>query len=164
MIRGRWMRAVTDRRTCIRRRLTAWRIREFASPICMRPPPFARPPPRRFADRSHSHPRRGAGKRSLHQGQAGMPAAEITLAELLRDNGYATGHIGKWHLGYTPETMPNGQGFDYSFGHMGGASTTTVTSFTGTVPIVMTCGSKVGKSGGMENTLGISWSRSAKAS
>ena len=28
--------------------------------------------------------------------------------------------IGKWHLGYTPETMPNGQGFDYSFGHMGG--------------------------------------------
>jgi len=54
------------------------------------------------------------------KGQAGMPAAEITLAELLRDNGYATGHIGKWHLGYTPETMPNAQGFDYSFGHMGG--------------------------------------------
>ena len=49
-----------------------------------------------------------------------MPAAEITLAELLRDNGYATGHIGKWHLGYSPETMPNAQGFDYSFGHMGG--------------------------------------------
>ncbi|MEC8790773.1 MAG: sulfatase-like hydrolase/transferase [Verrucomicrobiota bacterium] len=54
------------------------------------------------------------------KGQAGMPAAEITLAELLHNNGYATGHIGKWHLGYTPETMPNAQGFDYSFGHMGG--------------------------------------------
>jgi hypothetical protein len=27
---------------------------------------------------------------------------------------------GEWHLGYTPATMPNGQGFDYSFGHMGG--------------------------------------------
>ena len=26
----------------------------------------------------------------------------------------------KWHLGYTPQTMPNGQGFDHSFGHMGG--------------------------------------------
>jgi arylsulfatase A len=49
-----------------------------------------------------------------------MPTEEVTLAELMRGHGYATGHIGKWHLGYTPETMPNGQGFDYSFGHMGG--------------------------------------------
>ena len=49
-----------------------------------------------------------------------MPSSEMTLAELFKSNGYATGHIGKWHLGYTPETMPNGQGFDYSFGHMGG--------------------------------------------
>ena len=37
-----------------------------------------------------------------------------------QSNGYRTGHVGKWHLGYTPETMPNGQGFDNSFGHMGG--------------------------------------------
>jgi len=44
----------------------------------------------------------------------------VTIAEALKKNGYATGHIGKWHLGYTPETMPNAQGFDYSFGHMGG--------------------------------------------
>jgi arylsulfatase A-like enzyme len=49
-----------------------------------------------------------------------MPTSEITIAELLKVNGYATGHVGKWHLGYTPETMPNGQGFDHSFGHMGG--------------------------------------------
>jgi arylsulfatase A-like enzyme len=49
-----------------------------------------------------------------------MPSSEITIAEMLKSNGYKTGHIGKWHIGYTPDTMPNGQGFDYSFGHMGG--------------------------------------------
>ncbi|MEM9280695.1 MAG: sulfatase-like hydrolase/transferase [Verrucomicrobiota bacterium] len=54
------------------------------------------------------------------KGKAGLPTEKFTLAELLKSKGYATGHIGKWHLGYTPETMPNGQGFDYSFGHMGG--------------------------------------------
>ena len=60
------------------------------------------------------------GNVSSKQGQPGMPARQFTIAELLRGAGYATAHIGKWHLGYTPETMPNGQGFDYSFGHMGG--------------------------------------------
>jgi len=53
-------------------------------------------------------------------GHGGLPAGETTLAEVLKGAGYTTGHIGKWHLGYTPETMPNAQGFDYSFGHMGG--------------------------------------------
>jgi arylsulfatase A len=54
------------------------------------------------------------------EGLPGMPTEEVTIAEMLKNAGYATGHIGKWHLGYTPETMPNGQGYDYSFGHMGG--------------------------------------------
>jgi arylsulfatase A len=53
-------------------------------------------------------------------GRPGMAPAEITIAEMLRVAGYATGHVGKWHLGYSPETMPLGQGFDFSFGHMGG--------------------------------------------
>ena len=57
---------------------------------------------------------------SSAKGTAGMPTEQITLAELLRDAGYVTGHIGKWHLGFTPETMPNGQGFKTSYGHMGG--------------------------------------------
>ncbi|MEN8716257.1 MAG: sulfatase-like hydrolase/transferase [Verrucomicrobiales bacterium] len=57
---------------------------------------------------------------SSAKGNAGMPTEKVTIAEALKKNGYATGHIGKWHLGYTPETMPNAQGFDYSFGHMGG--------------------------------------------
>jgi len=49
-----------------------------------------------------------------------LPHEEITIADMLHAGGYATAHIGKWHLGHTPETMPNGQGFDYSFGHMVG--------------------------------------------
>lgn len=60
------------------------------------------------------------GNVSSSKGVPGMPTEEITIAEILKAAGYVTGHIGKWHLGYTPETMPNGQGFDYSFGHMGG--------------------------------------------
>jgi len=60
------------------------------------------------------------GNVSSTRGEAGMPADEVTMAEMFRAAGYATGHFGKWHLGFTPETMPNAQGFDYSFGHMGG--------------------------------------------
>lgn len=57
---------------------------------------------------------------SSQEGVAGMPAEQVTIAEMMKKAGYATGHIGKWHLGYTPDTMPLGQGFDYSYGHMGG--------------------------------------------
>jgi len=60
------------------------------------------------------------GNVSSHSGNAGMPAATQTVAELFAANGYMTGHVGKWHLGYTTATMPNGQGFVDSFGHMGG--------------------------------------------
>ncbi len=60
------------------------------------------------------------GNVSSQEGVPGMSQEEVTIADMLQAAGYATGHIGKWHLGYTPETMPNGQGFDYSFGHMGG--------------------------------------------
>ena len=60
------------------------------------------------------------GNVSSTKGQPGMPTNEVTMAEMLKSAGYATGHVGKWHLGYTPETMPGGQGFDSTFGHMGG--------------------------------------------
>ncbi len=50
----------------------------------------------------------------------GMPNEQYTLAELFKDHGYKTGHIGKWHLGMSKETSPNAQGFDYSFGHLRG--------------------------------------------
>ena len=60
------------------------------------------------------------GNAPSQQGEAGMPTSEVTMAEMFKQAGYATAHIGKWHLGFTSETMPLGQGFDHSFGHMGG--------------------------------------------
>ena len=42
----------------------------------------------------------------------GMPDTEITMAEALKARGYHTMHVGKWHLGSTPEMRPNNQGFD----------------------------------------------------
>ena len=46
----------------------------------------------------------------------GMPAEEITIAEVLKETGYQTGVIGKWHLGHLPEYLPTNQGFDSYFG------------------------------------------------
>jgi len=60
------------------------------------------------------------GNASSSKGKEGMPSDRFTIAEMMQQSGYTTGHLGKWHLGYSPETMPNGQGFEYSFGHMGG--------------------------------------------
>lgn len=60
------------------------------------------------------------GNASSQPGGAGLPAAQVTMAEMFQAAGYATAQVGKWHLGYTPATMPNAQGFDFSFGHMGG--------------------------------------------
>ncbi|HWB08280.1 MAG TPA: sulfatase-like hydrolase/transferase [Pirellulales bacterium] len=54
------------------------------------------------------------------RGEHGMPGEQVTIAEMLKADGYATAHVGKWHLGYTPDMMPNRQGFGHSFGHMGG--------------------------------------------
>ena len=44
----------------------------------------------------------------------GLPAEEITFAETLKDAGYNTAHIGKWHLGLGPVFAPLSQGFDES--------------------------------------------------
>ena len=45
----------------------------------------------------------------------GLPNEEITIAEMLKENGYYTAHIGKWHLGgFTDGMRPNDQGFDDS--------------------------------------------------
>ena len=46
----------------------------------------------------------------------GLPASEITIAELLKEEGYATGMVGKWHLGHHEGQLPTDHGFDYYFG------------------------------------------------
>ncbi len=46
----------------------------------------------------------------------GMPAAEITIAELLKEKGYQTALVGKWHLGHRGEFHPTAQGFDLFYG------------------------------------------------
>ena len=46
----------------------------------------------------------------------GIHPDEVTVAEVLRQRGYATGIVGKWHLGDQPEFLPNNHGFDYYFG------------------------------------------------
>jgi arylsulfatase A-like enzyme len=48
----------------------------------------------------------------------GVPASEITIAELLRGKGYHTLHLGKWHLGEGKGMRPEEQGFDESLGFM----------------------------------------------
>jgi arylsulfatase A-like enzyme len=51
----------------------------------------------------------------------GLAASGATLPALLKKNGYATGLIGKWHLGFKPEFGPNAHGFDEFFGFVSGA-------------------------------------------
>ena len=46
--------------------------------------------------------------------EMGLPGKEVTIAEVLKDKGYHTVHIGKWHLGRSAESNPNAQGFDES--------------------------------------------------
>ena len=47
---------------------------------------------------------------------SGIPENEVTLAEALRAQGYATGCVGKWHLGHLPQYLPTNNGFDSYFG------------------------------------------------
>ncbi|MHC4740368.1 MAG: sulfatase-like hydrolase/transferase [Planctomycetota bacterium] len=46
----------------------------------------------------------------------GLNPDEITIADVLKDKGYATACVGKWHLGDQPQFLPTKQGFDYYFG------------------------------------------------
>ena len=46
--------------------------------------------------------------------QKGLPASEVTIAEMLKAQGYYTAHIGKWHLGRENGMAPHQQGFDDS--------------------------------------------------
>ena len=50
-------------------------------------------------------------------GTGGIPADRVTLAQAIKNAGYRTAMMGKWHLGYAKnESLPVGKGFDYWFG------------------------------------------------
>ncbi len=49
----------------------------------------------------------------------GLPASEITIAQLLKEKGYATGLVGKWNLGSGDGFYPDQRGYDYSYYYEG---------------------------------------------
>lgn len=83
------------------------------------------------AELSNAHRRPGEPRTIFHADRVdavppmaaqGVPASEITLAELLGEAGYRTLMLGKWHLGEEPGQRPTDQGFDEFLGFYSGAS------------------------------------------
>lgn len=60
------------------------------------------------------------GVHGVTRAQETMRAEEVTIAEVLKQSGYATGCFGKWHNGAHFPNHPNGQGFDHFVGFCGG--------------------------------------------
>lgn len=82
----------------------------YAQPVCS---------PTRAALMTGRHAMR-LGVLDTQSGNAILPSGEITLAEALGDEGYATGLFGKWHLGDNAPARPQDQGFDRVLTHVGG--------------------------------------------
>jgi arylsulfatase A-like enzyme len=82
--------------------------------------------PSRVALLTGRHPQRAGinywTQNDAHAEEKGinMPLSEVTLAEVLKEQGYRTGLFGKWHLGAALENGPLEQGFDTFYGFRGG--------------------------------------------
>lgn len=64
----------------------------------------------------------GPFRRAISEPEMGLPTSEITLAQVMKQAGYATGMIGKWHLGMHDKFHPTERGFDEYFGFLFGAN------------------------------------------
>ena len=62
-----------------------------------------------------------SGGQITHRRYRGLDPAAITLADVLKKSGYATGMFGKWHLGSRPHFHPQSRGFDQFYGFLAGA-------------------------------------------
>lgn len=75
--------------------------------------------PTRLAFMTGSFPQRAGWDKVIYRkSKVGIHSDEITVSERLRDAGYATGIVGKWHLGEFPQFNPVHHGFDFFYGFM----------------------------------------------
>ena len=72
--------------------------------------------PSRSAFMTGRHPIRSGTTKVVWGMLYGLTQWEVTMAELISEQGYATGMFGKWHLGDTPGRFPTDQGFDEWYG------------------------------------------------